>query len=199
MQFFKSTILLGLYILLPVTLLWIGLKEIGGLLVAMATPIADMFPSTYFDHLKWPGIVAIALLAAASLGVGLLARIKPIAYLANLLEERILARVPMYRMLKIISGSLVMSGSEGVVPALITDKEGGGDPCYIMERHANGLATVLLPWSPASFAGGIKVVPASKLQTLDCSLDEFSRSISFMGVGVEDCLSTTGGNVQTDG
>ena len=43
MKFLKTTLLGGLFILLPLMLLWIGLKEIGGLLEAMATPIADLF------------------------------------------------------------------------------------------------------------------------------------------------------------
>jgi uncharacterized membrane protein len=61
-----------------------------------------------------------------------------------------------------------------------------------MERHDTGMATVLLPWSPASFAGSIKVVPESQLEILSCSVDEYSRSISFMGVGVAECLAKSG-------
>ena len=95
----------------------------------------------------------------------------------------------MYRMLKVISSSLVKADTSDVVAAIIKDDAGGGDPCYVMEHHANGMATVLLPWSPASFAGSIKVVPKSRLEILGCSIDEYSRSISFMGVGVEECLA----------
>lgn len=43
MNFLKTTILNGLFVLLPLMLLWIGIKEIGGLLTEMATPIADLF------------------------------------------------------------------------------------------------------------------------------------------------------------
>jgi uncharacterized membrane protein len=95
----------------------------------------------------------------------------------------------MYQMLKVICGALVRADESHVTPALISDGEGGGDPCYVMEDHGNGLATVLLPWSPASFAGSIKVVPSNKLEYIDCTVDEYSRSISFMGVGIADCLT----------
>ena len=63
----------GLYVLLPLMLLWLGLREIGGLLAEMADPIADMFPSAYFDDLKWPGIVALLLIIAASILIGIAA------------------------------------------------------------------------------------------------------------------------------
>ena len=191
MQFIKSRILTGLYVLLPLMLLWIGLREIGGLLAVMAEPIADMFPSSYFDDLKWPGIIAALVITAASLLIGIVAMFNVFAVLGQKIETNILYRVPMYKMLKIISSSLVQADKSDVVPALLRASDGGGDPCYVMEKHDSGLATVLLPWSPASFAGSIKVVPKSQLEYLDCSIDEFSRSISQMGIGVADCLAKT--------
>ena len=97
--------------------------------------------------------------------------------------------IPMYRMLKTISGALVDSDTSDVNAAFIRDGSGGGDPCYVIEKHKDGRATVLLPWSPASFAGSIKVVQQSNLEILNCSVDEYSRSLSQMGVGVEQCLA----------
>ena len=38
-------------------------------------------------------------------------------------------------------------------------------------------------------ASGIKVVAESQLQYLNCTIDEYSRSISLMGVGIADCLA----------
>lgn len=194
MQFLKSSLLTGLYVLLPLLLLWLGLREIGGLLAQMAEPIADMFPSRYFDDLKWPGVVAAVLIVAASVVVGALARLGFVARLAAYFETKVLYRVPMYRMLKIISSSLVKPEKSDVRPAIVKDDAGGGDPCYVMEQHDSGMATVLLPWSPASFAGSIKVVPASRLEYLNCSVDEYSRSISLMGVGVEECMAVRAEN-----
>ena len=172
-------------------LLWIGLREIGGLLAEMATPIADMFPSRYFDDLKWPGVVAILLIVGASFVIGLAAMLSIVERLSHKFEQTILYRVPMYKMLKIISSSLVKAETSGMKPAFVKSDAGGDEPWYVMEEHDTGLATVLLPWSPASFAGSIKVVPKSQLEYLQCSIDEYSRSISFMGVGVEDCLAQT--------
>jgi len=190
-QFIKSRVLTGLYVLLPLMLLWIGLREIGGLLADMAEPIADMFPSKYFDDLKWPGVVAALLIVGASFVIGLAAMLSVVERLSHKFEQTFLYRVPMYKMLKIISSSLVNAETSDVKPAIVKSGDGGGDPCYVMEDHGTGLATVLLPWSPASFAGSIKVVPRSQLEYLHCSIDEYSRSLSFMGVGIADCLEKT--------
>ena len=189
MNFFKSTLLGGLFVLLPLMLLWIGLKEIGGLLVEMATPIADLFPPGVFDNLTAPGVIALLLIVGTSFVLGLAARAAWLRSIGRNIEKSVLNKVPMYRMLKIISSSLIGSDSGDVSPALLTDGAGGGDPCYVIEKHQDGRATVLIPWSPASFAGSIKVVQQSDLEYLACSLDEFSRSLSQIGVGVEECLT----------
>ena len=189
MKFLKTTLLGGLFVLLPLMLLWIGLKEIGGLLVEMATPIADMFPGKAFDNLTAPGVIALFLIIGTSFIFGLAARSAWLSSVGRSIENTVLNRVPMYRMLKVISSALIDTGSGDVRPALVSDGSGGGDPCYVIEKHKDGRATVLLPWSPASFAGSIKVVQQSDLEYLSCSLDEFSRSLSQIGVGVEECLT----------
>ena len=189
MKFLKNSLLTGLYVLLPVLLLWIGVREIGGVLAAMATPIADLIGSKYFDNLLMPGLIATLLIAGAAIAVGMIARLEIVAAAGHKIETVFLDRVPMYQMLKVISSALVRADESQVAPALLSDGEGGGDPCYVMEEHGNGLTTVLLPWSPASFAGSIKVVPTGKLKYLDCTVDEYSRSVSLMGVGIADCLS----------
>lgn len=188
-RFLKNALLNGLYVLLPILLLWIGIREIGGVLAAMATPIADLIGSTYFDDLILPGVIAIILIAGASIVIGVISQLRFAAAIGHKIETVILNRIPMYQMLKVISSALVRSDKSDVAPALVTDGEGGGDPCYVMEDHGNGLTTVLLPWSPASFAGSIKVVPTDKLHFLDCTVDEYSRSVSLMGVGIADCMS----------
>lgn len=189
MGFIKSRLLTGLYVLLPLMLLWLGLREIGGLLADMVDPIADMFPSAYFDDVRWPGIVAGLLITITSIVIGIAAKLSLMQQLGQKIEHSILNKIPMYKMLKIISSSLVQTETSIVTAAIIKDSAGGGEPCYVMEEHESGLVTVLLPWSPASFAGSIKVVPKSQLEYLNCSIDEYSRSISFMGVGIADCLA----------
>jgi uncharacterized membrane protein len=189
MKFLKTTLLGGLFVSLPIMLLWIGLKEIGGLLTEMATPIADMLPGRMFDNLKAPGVIALLLIIGASFVLGLAARSAWLSSVGRNFENSILNRVPMYQMLKVISSALIDSDSGDAKPALVKDGSGGGDPCYVMEKHKDGRATVLLPWSPASFAGSIKVVQQSNLEYVSCSLDEFSRSLSQIGVGVEECLT----------
>ena len=78
MTWLKTSVLGGLSVLLPLMLLWIGLREIGGLLASMATPIADLLadllPAGFFDNLSAPGVVALILIVGISLVFGLAAK-----------------------------------------------------------------------------------------------------------------------------
>jgi uncharacterized membrane protein len=188
MKFFKSTLFTGFVVLFPILLLSLALTEIIGVLIALAEPIAALFPKESIERVNLPGLLAIILMALMSFMIGLLLRSDWLIRVGNAFERKVLLKLPMYKMLKLISASLTETDTSAFRPALIRSANGGGDPCYIIERHDNGLATVLLPWSPASFAGSVKVVSADSLHELDCTLDAFSLSLTLMGVGVESCL-----------
>jgi uncharacterized membrane protein len=144
MNFIKSSVLGGLFILLPLMLLWMGLKEIGGLLAVMAAPIADiladLFPQDYFENLTAPGVVAFLLIVAASFVLGVAAKSAWIRKIGRSFENSVLVKVPMYRMLKVMSSALIDTDSSDVDPALLMDGSGGGEPCYIIEKHAGSLS-----------------------------------------------------------
>ena len=189
MKSINSTLFRGFVVLIPILLLGLVLKEIAGLLVALAEPIADLFPKGAVERINLPGLIAVVLIALLSFIIGLLMRSDWLSRMGDAFERTVLFKIPMYKMIKLISSSFTETDTSAFRPALIRIPDGGGDPCYIVEKHANGLATVLLPWSPASFAGAVKVVNADSLLELDCTLDTFSLSLSLMGVGVESCLT----------
>jgi uncharacterized membrane protein len=65
-KFFRTCLLGGLVLLLPLLLFYLLFSELMGIVVALATPIADLFPEDTFDKLSNPVIVAILLLMGTS-------------------------------------------------------------------------------------------------------------------------------------
>ena len=63
-EFLKTTAVGGLFVVLPVLLLYLLLGEILGLVIGLATPIADLFPKGTFDNLTAPFPVAVILIVA---------------------------------------------------------------------------------------------------------------------------------------
>ena len=66
LEFLKTTVIGGLFVLLPVLLLYMLLSEALQLVVALATPIADLFPKEVFAQIEAPVLIALILIVGVS-------------------------------------------------------------------------------------------------------------------------------------
>jgi hypothetical protein len=73
-EFIKTSILGGLFVLLPLVLFYLLLSELLQVVVALATPIADLFPKGTFDAVKMPVVIGVILIVGASFVFGLALR-----------------------------------------------------------------------------------------------------------------------------
>jgi len=181
----------GLFILLPILILFLLLAEIFQLLVALATPLADIiFPPDALENIKEEVLLAIALLFVSSLVIGLLAKSIIGRKWGESIERNTLGRIPMYRAVKrLTSGFTDAGGDEAFVPGLLNSAKGEQDLVFVIEDHGNGKLTVMLPWAPAAFAGSIKVVDADKVELVDTNIGEYSKILSHWGVGLPEVLN----------
>jgi len=62
LEFLKTTAMGGLFVLLPVLLLYLLLVEALDLIVALATPIADLFPKATFEKVEFPVFLGMILI-----------------------------------------------------------------------------------------------------------------------------------------
>ena len=194
-EFFKTSLIGGLFVLLPLVLFYLLLAEMMQLVVAMATPIADLFPKGTFDEVKLPVVIAIVLLVGASFLFGLTLRSTVLRNFGLWIERTVLGRLPIYNAVKGLSRGLVGAKEDGVFkPAVLDSPNGDREIVYLIEDHGNGQATVLVPFAPASFAGSVKILGSDRLEMLPASLGDTSRVISHWGLGAMDLL----GNKQDD-
>lgn len=184
----------GLIVLIPLVLLWVTLRELVELLIAFAQPIADFLPPDTLDWIDEPEIVAPILIVFIALVLGTLASIPKVRKAGAWLEGNTLGHLPFYRMIKtFVTAFLEVEDASSFRPALILDDEGGAQPCYIIEESENQPnIVVLVPWSPASFAGAVKLVPRQRIRRLDLTFDEFSLSLANFGLGMESLVSQHG-------
>ena len=188
-EFLKTTALGGLFVVLPVLLLYLLLGEILDLVIGLATPIADLFPKGTFDKLTAPLPIAVTLLAGVSFVIGLALRLEGGRRLGDWVEGKVLGRLPMYSALKSLTKAFWEAG-EGAAfrPALLGSSEGVRELIYVVEDHGDGQLTVLVPWAPTAFSGFVKIVARDQVEMLDTNLGEASRVLSHWGVGARDLL-----------
>jgi len=185
----KTTLLGGLFVMLPVLLFILLLTEIFDLLVAIATPIADLFPEGTFDNLPFLGLIAIGLLVAASFVIGLVAKSSFGRKFGSAIEEATLAKLPLYATLRRLTRTIAGSPeAKSFHPALLEHGDGSAEPAFLMEEHDDGRAIVLLPWSPTALAGSLRLVPRERVRLLNTDVGEFTRVLGQWGVGAKEMV-----------
>lgn len=188
MNFIKNTLVGGLLVVVPVMLLYLGLKEVAELLVAMVDPIADLFPEYFPENVRLPGIIAALVLTAVSFIAGLAMRSELLSRIASSIKRALLDKLPMYKMLERISAALIAGDKTSFAAAMYRHGNGELEPAYIVEDHGDGRLTILIPLSPTAFAGHVRIVSKTDVDYLDCSFDELSLSVTHFGIGMKDAV-----------
>ena len=188
-SFLKTTALGGILVLLPLLLFYLMFVEILQLVVALATPIADLFPKKVMESVNSPVLVAIVLIFCVSFLLGLAIRLEAGRSLGGWIERNTLQRLPLYNTLKSLTASMVdMEQSGSSRPALLLSPDGDREIAYLVEEHKDGLATVMLPWAPTPMAGSVKIVRRERLEMLNAGFADVTQILSHWGVGVRDLV-----------
>jgi uncharacterized membrane protein len=187
-EFFKTATAGGLFILLPIMLFYLIFSEIMEMAVVLATPIADLFPPGTFDETKAAWFFAILLIVGTSFLLGILVKLGLGRSLGRWLEDNLLMPLPGYRAIKELTTALASPAADKFQPALIALGKDQKDLGYLIEEHGNGLATVMLPFSPTPLAGSLRIVPASHIECVDIELGEWTAIISYWGFGLTKAL-----------
>ncbi len=184
-EFFKSCLIGGLFVVLPLALFYLLLTQILQMLVAIATPIADLLPAGMFDEVKAPAVIAVILIVGASFLFGLVLRSVLLQRFGQWIERTTIGRLPLYNAVKNLSKGLIGGKEDGAFKsAILNSANGEREIVYLVEDHGNGQVTVLVPWAPASFAGSVKIMSKDRIELLGASLGDTSMVLSHWGVGL---------------
>ena len=188
-DFLKTSLIGGLFVLLPLILFYLLLAEMLEFVVALATPIADLFPKGTFDRINTPVLIALLLIVGASFIFGLALRSMTLKRLGLWIEQAVLSRLPLYKAVKSLTRGLVGAKEDTTFRSAVLDSPDGiREIVYVIEDHGDGQMTVLVPWAPASFAGSVKIVSSDRIEMLEASLGDTSRVLSHWGVGARELL-----------
>ena len=187
-EFLKTTVMGGLFVLLPVLLIFMLLAEALQMVVALATPIADLFPKGVFAQVEVPVLIALILIVGVSFLLGLALRSAALSRLGGWIESTVLSRLPAYTVLKRLTMGFAKEEAAAFKPGLLISTEGWRDIVYVIEDHGDGHLTVLVPWAPTAFSGSVKVVSRDRVEMLDANIGDVSKVLSLWGVGTRELL-----------
>jgi len=161
----------GVYIVLPVLLVAFVAEILFTAVQDVIRPLMDSLPGVILRH-RYLRFLATCFVAVVLLMLtGLLAQTRKGRSVGLWLESKVLNRVPFYSLVRSFASGLAGSHNEiALLPVLVTvDIPGLEQLGFIMERHANGNATVFLPSSPGVSSGTVVIVDPPRIRELDVS------------------------------
>ena len=198
-DFLKTSALGGLFVLLPLLLFYLLLSEALQALVALATPIADLFPRGWFDKVEAPVVVALILILAASFVFGVILQSATLTRFGRRIEKSVLEKLPMYSAIRRLTRGLAgAENTDRFRPALLVSAGNQREIVYVIEDHGNGQMTILVPWAPTPFAGSVKIVDSSQIEMLAAALSDVTRVLSLWGVGMSELLHNDGAHLRSN-
>jgi uncharacterized membrane protein len=185
LTFLRTTLVGGLLVVVPVwVLVLIAVKvvsEAGGAL----RPITAVLPVGVW----FPELLAAGVLLGVCFLAGLAVRTAVGRYAREVVERRLLERVPGYTTLRSMSEQLAdMNRETGFRPAL-AEIEGGLAPALIVENHPDGRCTVFVPSAPTPIGGSIFIFPGEKVHPVNVPLVVLLKCVSRYGAGSQELLA----------
>lgn len=143
-EFFKTTLIGGVLVILPVYVAILLLAKMVGGLLALLAPVTAGIPA----GLQFRQVAAILLLVVACFVVGLIVRTGPGLRAKNACERAVLERLPAYGFLRGLARQLTGHGDEHTMEPCLAEIEEALVPAFIVEDLGDGQYTVLVPSAP---------------------------------------------------
>lgn len=183
-NWFKTNIVYGLIVLIPVAVLIALIEKLVEILEKLAV-------SLNLDSALGAGVavvIAFLLLLLVCLVIGAVVRTKIGALSFEKLENAVLQHLPGYELIgNVLKG---FAKDKNAYPAVMVCLHGPGSAVFglLMEEHENGVLTVFLPSAPALTVGSLHVVERDRVTFLDADTVEVVNCISQWGIGSEKAL-----------
>ncbi|MDX1332249.1 MAG: hypothetical protein R3252_04395 [Robiginitalea sp.] len=190
----KSTLIGGVFFLVPLVLLIIILSKAHELMLKIAQPLSEVIPLDKIGGVAVANILVIVLLLLVCLLAGLLATRPKFKAFQQYLEEKILGPIPGYRVIKAFVNSLEIyeNNGEKMVPVLVA-LEQHQKLGFEVERSGKDRVVVYLPDAPSFITGAIVVVSEEQVTRLEVPLPRLKDCMEQFGFGASDLLQAAKG------
>ncbi|MGK9369399.1 DUF502 domain-containing protein [Melioribacter sp. Ez-97] len=190
--FLRTTFLGGFLIVLPIILLIFVLDWFFNFLTDKIRPVTNILVETARLNELVASVAAVIIILLLFFIVGLIVRTSLGSYIIGFLEEKILRRVPLY---KIIKDTVIhLFGDEKLIfKGVALVKPFGNDTmvtAFITDESFDGYTTVFIPSAPAPTGGYIYHIKNEFVIKLDYPVEEAMRTVLSLGGGSGKLLNT---------
>jgi uncharacterized membrane protein len=184
-EFITSTVVGGLFIVVPVylavLLLLKGMKSVG----TLVRPVAALVP----DWLPVENLLSLVLVLALCFLVGVAVRTPLGRAVRERMERVFFERLPGYGLLRSLTQRLAGDTEESTWQPALVEIEDALVPAFIIEELDDGRFTVFVPSVPTPLAGAVYVLRRERVHILDIPFTQAIRSVSRWGAGSKDLVA----------
>lgn len=146
-------------------------------------------PASWSEGDSAPQVLALFLMILISFVLGVVLRFGLTQRLVESFEEKLLNKLPGYTIIRSLTRRFSGQEDDEVFrPALMAMPMDSQAVVFVIEEHANGDFTVLMPTSPTPGMGNLLIVPAERIQLLDASTAAVFDALSRWGEGLKEVL-----------
>jgi uncharacterized membrane protein len=180
-----STVIGGLFIVVPVylalLLLLKGMKSVAGLVRPIAALLPDWIPAEGFFSLLLVLVVCFIVGAAVRTRTGQVVRER--------VEKAFFERLPGYALLRSLTQRLANDDDDTAWKPALVELEEALVPAFIIEELDDGRLTVFVPSVPTPLAGAVYILCRERVHALDIPFTQAIRSVSRWGSGSKDLVA----------
>jgi len=183
-EFFKTTVVGGLVVILPLMILYLIFSELVDLLVQLTEPITKELPFPAMVNVICATLIAVTVAVMFCFLTGLIVRTSWGGATKDWVEKKLLSRMPIYSMIKNLTHRFVGQSGEQFAPAEV-DLYGSDSRLlgFIVEVLPDERVVVFIPFAPAATVGQVHILPQERIQKLDATLGSVVNSVTQWGVG----------------
>ena len=178
-ELIKTTLIGGLLVVLPIYLSILLVAKMLASVLALLSPVTAAIPASA----QFRQVVAILIVLAVCLVVGLLVRTNVGLRAKNAFEHSVLEKIPGYTMVRDLAKRISGDETESAFRPALVELEDALSPAFIIEELEDGRYTVLVPSVPTPAAGALFILPRERVHPVDVPFTQAVKVISRWGVG----------------
>ena len=184
-QFVTSTLVGGLFVVVPVyltvMLLLKGMSSVGSVVQPLAALLPEWVPAE--------SLFSLLLVLAFCCLVGIAVRTRSGRAIRERMERVFFERLPGYGLIRSLTQRLAGDTDEEAWKPALVEIEDALVPGFIIEEHDDGRFTVFVPSVPTPLAGAVYVLGRERVHVLDIPFTQAIRTISQWGSGSRDLVA----------
>lgn len=187
MNFIKTTIIGGVFFLIPVVVLALVVDQAIELMMAVAEPVSEVLPIKSVGDIALVNILAVVAVVLVCFLAGLLARTRLARRLAESIEAAILDQIPGYTMFRGMTSGLKDDAAAQLQPVIVSCR-GVQRIGLEVEKVGDDRSAIYFPNAPNAWSGVVEIVPAGSIETVDASVMDIIEKLGKMGRGSRHIL-----------